>query len=110
MAKERNASVIAQLELVALLVNQPEGNRPSLFDITNAVYDMAKLAKVLHKRYEASCGYQWACAGKYERRTANIEAQVKALAESIGVEYERQGDPRGWPVIIKFNGHESRLG
>jgi len=36
-----------------------------------------------------------------DRETGCVN-RIKAIAETLGAEFEHQGDPRGWPVTLKF--------
>ncbi len=37
-----------------------------------------------------------------DRETGNLE-RAKAIAARVGASLEYQGDPRGWPLTLKFN-------
>jgi hypothetical protein len=98
----------AMLDITAEIVrSNPEAK---IYNVTDAVEKLARIARSLHKRYEAQCNYQWANTESYERRTEKIEAQAQAIGASIGVQIGLQRDPRGWPLIIKAGSYESRLG
>lgn len=85
-----------------------------MMDTTRALMLLAKNAKILQKRYENACNYEWACTPKYEKRTEKIEANTIAAFVSLGLPrtdtLALQRDPRGWPLIFKIAGHEMRLG
>lgn len=108
MTKERNQRLMAQMELVGDIIRT--NSDAKLYHVTRAIYDLGAIAKALHKRYENSCNYQWACTDKYERRTETLEAKAQAIGEEIGVTIGHQRDPRGWPLIVRIGTTEHRLG
>src|ERR1700761_5474965 len=69
--------------------------------LAGKVHQLVKLARGLHKRYEAACSYQWATTEKYSKRTGTMEHEAMHLAMDLGLEIEFQSDPRGWPVILR---------
>lgn len=105
-----NPSTIAALELAAMLGEYHKGALTP-FRIASNVEQLVKLARSLHRRYEAMCNYQWANTEAYERRTERLEARTVAIGEAIGVTVEHQRDPRGWPLIVRVPGNpEHRIG
>lgn len=105
----RDERTVAQLELVARIV-WDKNNKANVFKVAQTVYDLGKIAKSLHKRYEAACNYAWACEEKYEKRTERLEAKAEELGKEIDVQVSHQRDPRGWPLIVKVGTYEHRLG
>ncbi len=105
---ERNQSTLAMMELAALVMQDVPGSK--LYQVIDAVYDLQRLARSLHRRYEAQCSYQWADTAAYSTRTDNMEAKAVKIGAEIGIAVELQRDPRGWPVIVKIAGREVRLG
>lgn len=100
--------VKAMLDVTAEIVRtNPDAQ---IYDVTSTVQELAKLAKSLHKRYENSCNYAWACGDAYESRTGKLEERSQELGAKIGVTIGHQRDPRGWPLIIRSGTYETRLG
>jgi hypothetical protein len=71
---------------------------------------LQRLASSLHNRYTAACNHAWATTEAYGARTEVLEGKAAELGESLGVAIEHQRDPRGWPLIVKFDGREMRVG
>ena len=101
-------SLIACLEVAVVIARK----QPDLlaFRIARTIHDLQRIGRQLHRRYEASCSYQWADSDAYRRRTEQLELKVAAVAVSGQVSVELQRDPRGWPIIIQVDGVELRIG
>jgi len=80
------------------------------YRMAKAVVDLGKIARQLHRRYEASCSYEWATTHRYQSRTDRLEDRATTIAAQIDVTVEFQRDPRGWPLILRFGDNELRLG
>lgn len=100
--------LLAQLNLTAEIVRAMPNAK--IYNVTRNVEALGKLARQLHKRYEAMCSYQWANTEKYERATDRLETKAGILAEEIGIAIGFQRDPRGWPLVFKVGPYETRLG
>lgn len=98
--------VSAMMDLTAAIV--PILLHPA--HVRMVVMDLAKYARMLHKRYEAECSYDWANKDKYQKRTKTIEAKVQEIAKNNSLNIQFQKDPRGWPLIVMVDGREYRLG
>lgn len=96
---------------IAVQIGRIDPNAPTP-RIANVVDKLQRLARSLHKRYEAACSYEWANTPEYERKTERTEEKAAQLARTIpGLVVEHQRDPRGWPLILKMDGAElGRLG
>ena len=102
------ARIKAQLELVGDIMRTDSNAK--LYTIVQGVQKLASIAKALHKRYENSCSYQWACTDKYEKRTDTLEGQAVQVGQEMGITIGLQRDPRGWPLIARIGMIEHRLG
>ncbi len=73
---------------------------------------LQRASAILHTRYENACSYAWASTEQYERQTASREACILATLREHGLAdcAEFQTDPRGWPLVLRLNGREYRLG
>jgi hypothetical protein len=69
-----------------------------------ALRTLAKKAEELRSRYEAACSYQWATTDSYTKRTENLEAEVMASCELIGLHCYLQGDCRGATLYVSAKG------
>lgn len=100
--------ILAQLNVVAEIVKTNPDCK--IYNVTRDVANLAKIARSLHKRYEASCSYEWATTDKYNRATDRLEDKAQSIGINLGVTIGLQRDPRGWPVIVKTGLYETRLG
>jgi len=107
MSKENHA-LIACLELAVVLARQNPDAGP--YRIARAIHDLHQIGRQLHRRYEASCSYAWADTDAYRDRTERLEQRAIAIAKDAQLEIELQGDPRGWPIIVKTNHGDLRIG
>lgn len=105
-----NAATLAIASLEVAVTLGREHPDLTAYRIAAAVHDLARLGRQLHRRYEASCSYEWACTDRYERQTERLEAKVSERAKAVGIAVELQRDPRGWPLILRIAGQEHRLG
>lgn len=101
-----------QLEAVCTLIAEVArySSTVKTYDIPRNFIKLQKLASSLHKRYEAACSYEWTDTEAYRARTEALENKALRLAEDLGIGLEIQGDPRGWPFIVRVGGAETRLG
>lgn len=108
LAQARNE---AGLELAAAIARyQIYPSNLTVTHIACGISKLQQLAKSLHNRYEAQCGYEWANTEKYQRRTKNMENNAQEIAKELFVELEIQTDPRSWPFIFTIGSTEIRLG
>lgn len=75
--------------------------------IAARVYKLSRIARSLHKRYEAACSYEWANTEAYEKRTESLELKAMQVGLDLDVVVTHQRDPRGWPLIIYSRGGKS---
>jgi hypothetical protein len=75
------------------------------------LYKLFVLASTLRVMNENVCSYEWANTPDYERRIERVKERISELAEKVGAEsVEFQGDPRGCPVSIVFDGETYKAG
>jgi hypothetical protein len=75
------------------------------------LYKLFTLARALRTMNENVCSYEWAGTDEYGRRIRNMKNRILALAEQVGADkVEFQGDPRGCPVTILFDGETYKAG
>lgn len=99
---------LAMLNLTAEIVKTNPDCK--IYDVTRGVQSLGKIARSLHKRYEAMCSYEWANTEKYEKATDSLEDRAQGIADALGITLGLQRDPRGWPIIAKAGCYETRLG
>jgi hypothetical protein len=82
--------------------------------IASRVVDIDSIGRTLHKLYEDDCNLD--TSPRREKREKKLEEKVTSIAKELGVTVEFQGDPRGWPLIIRLpndgrdDGSAPRLG
>jgi hypothetical protein len=75
------------------------------------LYNLFTLASTLRTMNENVCSYVWANTPDYERRIDRMKERISELAEKVGADkVEFQGDPRGCPVSIVFDGETYKAG
>jgi hypothetical protein len=107
MSKE-NTVLIACLELTVVVARDAPKVGP--YRIARAIHDLQQIGRQLHRRYEASCSYQWADTDAYELRTERLQKKAFLIAGEAGFSIEHQTDPRGWPIIVKTSQGDFRIG
>ena len=65
----------------------------------DAVAQLQKIGKELHKRYEAVCNGE---EGYPEIDTENLQKKADAIAANVGLYVYHQTDPRGWPLRVSY--------
>jgi len=71
------------------------------------------IGRKLHGAFERSCNTGESDYSATKRALFAIELlELDKTSEGLatGIEIEFQGDPRGWPIIIRHNGTEIRVG
>ena len=86
---------------------------------TLAAATLHRLGKVLHSAFERECNEPNFDSGPTLRRIrrdiecldlVSVYDDARHAMRPSHVTVAIQGDPRGWPIILSFNGSESRLG
>lgn len=100
------AQIEAELE-VSVLVSKISCLRAHL--IAREVHRLGVIARSLHRRYENMWNYAWASGDRYNADTDRLEARATAICKDLGVDNTFQRDPRGWPLILTFNGQDTTI-
>lgn len=97
----KTLSTLIMLRLAAMIARQnPTLNAQTIAD---NVLLLQRIAKVLRQRYENGCNYAWANTDKYYKSTEKKESRALAIADTLGIKIQFQGDPRGASLEVKLN-------
>lgn len=66
--------------------------------IYQTLKELEKIAKQLHRLYEAHCNY--GLTARQEKREEKLREKARKLAEQLGLKVYIQGDPRGLPLYL----------
>jgi hypothetical protein len=78
-----------------------------LSNLLDAIDQLQKIGKTLHKRYEDNCNGDISETDIDEEGTdtvaAKLQKQADAIAANVGLYVYHQTDPRGWPLYVSYS-------
>jgi hypothetical protein len=75
--------------------------------LLDAIDQLQKIGKTLHKRYEDNCNGDISETDideeGFDTVAAKLQKQADAIAANVGLYVYHQTDPRGWPLYVSYS-------
>lgn len=105
--KRLTAAQEARAELLCIAAMLRPDGVPNYWGNALKLSRLESLGRILRKRFEVQCSYEWANTEKYEKRTETLITEAKTLFANLSGagkrDLEVNRDPRGCALKIKIH-------